>query len=135
MRFKSIEPGIEEFEGKNDPLNGIENYYNSLSESDKKLMIDILEGNTNRMVDPGKYKEFVKSVAEIKKFFKEKSARSKIDIDLKDGSIEIVFDRLEFDSLEHIKDAMSKAKCMQMYSRRDGRILVIIEYDVIVRLK
>lgn len=111
--------------------------YNKLSEEDKVKVDKWLDGETDRIVDPKKFKIFLADVASIRNFFEAHSTWHSINIDQQKGIIHILFDSLSFDSSYDFFSLFSDAKNITIEAAitHENHAEIEAEFDIISELR
>ena len=111
--------------------------YKELSDEDKKEVDKLLSGETDRIIDPQKFKGFAKDVISAKKFFSKHSTGYVIKTDQESGSINILFDSLSFDGSNDFFSIFSSANHLTLASAitSEDHVEIIAEYDIFSKLK
>lgn len=107
--------------------------YNKLSEEDKAKVDKWLDGETDRIVDPKKFKKFLTNIASIRKFFEEHSSWYNLNVDQNTGIVHILFDSLLFDSPCDFFSLFSDAKNITIEAAitRENHAEIEAEFDII----
>ena len=109
--------------------------FDKLTEREQQEIRNKIKGNTNKMVDPKKYKSFVDTVAFIKMFMKTHAVgKYEFDVDLKEGLIKIKFKEINFKWEQELKSMCKNIKAIILGLDEDGIITFNIEVDVTVKL-
>lgn len=110
-------------------------HYNSLSDEEKKRLIQELTGPANRAIDPTKIKWFIERVGRIKNFMTKHTPEFRLDINInetKRAVVEIVLSQLNMDDVKELRKVCDGCVFFEIIITDDGYLKLNISYDIIV---
>lgn len=113
--------------------SGFQKFYDEfskLSEKDREYILNKIDGNTDRMVDPVKLKKFLIGISLFRDFFNDNCESYKLDVNQKNGIIKIILDEFNISDVPCFKDLFRNARSVEILPRVDHRMEVSVEYEL-----
>ena len=109
--------------------------FNKLSDDERQRINRWLDGDTNRMINPKKFKDFISSIILLKDFFHQHTSKYEMDINQKKGIVTILSNKVDFYGSSEVKEALSKAKNITIEVGKNSMTEFVIEYDIMSELR
>lgn len=131
MRFRTV----YSLDMDEEPLKPLYDYYNKLSKEEQDRLIAQLEGNTDRIINPEKFKMFSEKLNKVKEFMEKNSVKwYTLDVDIQHGIIKIQFKDIMFDNVEELKGVFDGASFVEFYLNDNDVAEISVQCDIMTEI-